>query len=265
MKPLIIYHADCTDGFCAAWLFHKVFPNAEFVPAQYGDKSPEIESEREVYILDFSYPRETMIKMNEWSGKKCIVLDHHKTAEEACKDLDFCTFDINKSGATLALEYLIQNNYIEKTPWLVAYVEDRDLWKWKLESSKDVNTAIRSYPMNFKIWDKLEYTHWNTLAMQGEAINRYRDMIIEQHILRSTEIILGGKVGHGCYCSSSEFISEIAGELAEEYDFGACWFNVDNNKRVYSLRSRGDIDVSDIAKSFGGGGHKNAAGFTIPI
>ena len=30
-----------------------------------------------------------------------------------------------------------------------------------------------------------------------------------------------------------------------------------------SLRSKGDIDVGSVAKEFGGGGHKNAAGCTV--
>ena len=61
------------------------------------------------------------------------------------------------------------------------------------------------------------------------------------------------------------FASEVAGEIAGQdgTEFGACYFEVEQNRFQYSLRSRGDFDVSEIAKKFGGGGHKNAAGFTV--
>lgn len=41
------------------------------------------------------------------------------------------------------------------------------------------------------------------------------------------------------------------------------WWQRFDGKFQFSLRSRGDIDVSEIAKKFGGGGHKNAAGFQL--
>ena len=37
----------------------------------------------------------------------------------------------------------------------------------------------------------------------------------------------------------------------------------DSGQYRVSLRSKGDIDVGKVARSFGGGGHKNAAGFTL--
>ncbi|HRR27704.1 MAG TPA: DHHA1 domain-containing protein, partial [Acidobacteriota bacterium] len=36
----------------------------------------------------------------------------------------------------------------------------------------------------------------------------------------------------------------------------------DGGYRV-SLRSKGDLDVGKVARSFGGGGHRNAAGLTL--
>jgi len=47
-----------------------------------------------------------------------------------------------------------------------------------------------------------------------------------------------------------------------EYQLGI-FFQILNEKKVFiSLRSQGDLDVSEIAKRHGGGGHKNAAAFT---
>lgn len=53
MKPLVLYHANCWDGFCAAWIARKALGECNFVPVQYGQDPPEV-GNREVYILDFS-------------------------------------------------------------------------------------------------------------------------------------------------------------------------------------------------------------------
>jgi len=56
--------------------------------------------------------------------------------------------------------------------------------------------------------------------------------------------------------------SYIAGELAKDRPFGTYYIDRHDGKRQWSLRSRdGGVDVSEIAKAHGGGGHKQAAGF----
>lgn len=303
-KTVVIYHGGCTDGFCAAWLFKHAFPEAQFYSAQYGQPVPYdgvgekgclehgltgIDSDDNVFIVDFSYPREEMLRLaghltlNGAEGS-LLVLDHHKTAEEACRSLDFCRFDSSKSGARLAWEYLrelqVPNNRwygLLHSPMIVDYVEDRDLWRWKLKDSKAINAAIRSYPMTFQQWD--EIYRWigpNQMISEGSAILRYRQGLIDQHVRNAREIEVKGYRVLAANCTCGEIISEVAEALISECSegsrvqddtghrpFGACYFDLANeNKRVYSLRSRGDFDVSVIAKQFGGGGHKNSASFT---
>src|SRR6266568_4571929 len=93
---LIISHAHCSDGLSAAWVFYKIYPDATFVFAKYGDAPPDVNG-KEVYILDFSYPRETLLKTNA-QARGLLVLDHHKSAKEDLEDLLFCQFDMNRSG-----------------------------------------------------------------------------------------------------------------------------------------------------------------------
>ena len=105
MSALVIYHADCYDGFTAAWIARQVMPDCELFPASYGKPPPyELARERAVYVLDFSYPREEMIELNECASA-LRVLDHHKTAEENCRGLAFCDFDMDRSGAGMAWDY----------------------------------------------------------------------------------------------------------------------------------------------------------------
>ena len=79
MTPLVIYHANCWDGFCAAWVARKALGEIEPFPAYYGAKPPNVAG-REVYILDFSYKRPVMREILA-SARSVVVLDHHKTAE----------------------------------------------------------------------------------------------------------------------------------------------------------------------------------------
>jgi len=98
-KLLVLFHASCADGFCAAWICHKIYPDAEYVAVQYGQEPPDVK-DREVLILDFSYPRKQLLAMRS-AAKNLEVLDHHKTAAADLEGLDFCMFDMSKSGARL--------------------------------------------------------------------------------------------------------------------------------------------------------------------
>jgi oligoribonuclease NrnB/cAMP/cGMP phosphodiesterase (DHH superfamily) len=272
MSTIVIYHANCSDGFCAAWIFSKAYPDATFISAQYGDTLPPIDLKDDVFILDFSYPREVMIEL-QTRCKSLHVLDHHKTSQKDCEGLSFCIFNMEKSGAMLAFDYCITNKkigYIHGMIQLVKLVQDRDLWTFRIPYSKELNIAIRSYPMTFKIWDELCNRIANNLSnyliAEGKAIQRYRDNIVDSHIKHATEVIIAGYKIAGCYCSIGEIISEVAGELAKNKLFGCCWFDLSNVRRVYSLRSdENGLDVSAIAKSYGGGGHVHSAGFTTAI
>lgn len=62
------------------------------------------------------------------------------------------------------------------------------------------------------------------------------------------------------------FGSDVGHKLAKDCGtYGLTWHTVDGVEARCSLRSDGDYDVSVIAKQFGGGGHKNAAGFSVPL
>jgi len=269
LPPVVIYHSSCSDGFCAAWILSRVFRGTKFIPAQYGEDPPYIEPGRRVLIVDFSYRKDILLTMNAVAQPAgIVVLDHHKTAEKECDGLDFCVFDMGKSGARLTLEYLENNRLIniDIPSLLVDYTEDRDLWRFALPNSKEVNSAIRSYPFIFEAWDDLSQRSLEDLIIEGAAIERYRNQQIDIHISHAREIEMAGHRVLGVPCTAGEILSEVAGKLAEERPFGVCWFDTRDGYRVYSLRSRnGGYDVAEIAKSFGGGGHKNAAGFRMPM
>lgn len=263
-KGFVIYHANCWDGFCSAWLMHQFSGmDLDYHAAQYGELPPNVRG-RDVWVLDFSYPRQSMQVMAQ-EARNLVVLDHHKTAQAALEGLPYCTFDMGLSGAQLTWNWLCSGHapsLSEFAPWLVDYTADRDLWLWALPDSKEVNAALRSYPLDFEVWDRL-YTEESpeTLKRDGAAILRAEEVTIQVHVARAREINFDGhKV---LSVNATSLFSEIAGRLAEGRPFGIVWFERDG-VRQYSLRSRdGGIDVSEIAKAHGGGGHRNAAGFEV--
>lgn len=280
MKALVVYHKNCWDGFCAAWLFHVAGwgDSVGYVAAQYGDAPPDCNGKR-VYIVDFSYPRDVLRRI----AAQCIslvVLDHHATAQQALANFDHewavdsgidrteTIFDMDKSGARLTLEYLVGHGYLqpEVHPWLVDYTEDRDLWRWKLEQSKAINAAIRSYPLDFEKWDMMAARgpFEGPWLQEGQAILRREQQIIADHLAHVRKVQIAGYLVP--VVNATTLFSDIAGELAAGEPFAACYFDRSDGRRQYSLHSDDNgVDVSEIAKQFGGGGHKHAAGYAVDI
>jgi uncharacterized protein len=278
MKTYVLYHGGCWDGFCAAWVAHGVLKGeVEYVSVQYGQPPPAVEPGSRLYILDFCYSREQLFRW--WTPgpdaiKRLTVLDHHKTAQEALQgfdeecvanglDVPQIVFDIGKSGGRLTWEYF-HGALGEPSPGVVDYTEDRDLWRWALPKSREVNACLRSYPLDFDLWDDFgrlaaEELAWR-FAAPGEAILRRERQIVGEHVRQAHEIELAGH--RVLAVNATVLLSEIAGELAKGRPFGACYFDRGDGKRVWSLRSTEDgVDVSEVARLKGGGGHARAAGF----
>lgn len=266
MKNLCIYHKQCKDGFGAALAvkvyFDKLGEKCEFMPAHYGEPIPDVTG-KNVVIVDFSYPREVLIDM-QYQANSIVVLDHHKTAKDNLEGLDFCHFDMNRSGAMMAWEYFHPN---EKVPQLIKFIQDRDLWKWEMDYSKEFSAGLGLIPLDFSGWETLlDNTACLELIDKGKTILRYQEQQIKRAVSRNSvrKIILAGY--EVPIINTATLVSEICGKLAESYPFAVSYFDTAED-RVYSLRSRNKegIDVSKVAKMFDGGGHKNASGFSIPL
>jgi oligoribonuclease NrnB/cAMP/cGMP phosphodiesterase (DHH superfamily) len=272
LKPLVIYHADCWDGFAAAWIMNRVLENCDFLPCHYGGIIPDVTDRSEVYILDFSFSKDVLMDMS----KKCpkiTLIDHHKTALEELKDVPSTNelkiiLDMNKSGAMLTWEFAYGST-TEKVAKIIEYIQDRDLWKWKLPYSKEFNANLRTFDFDFKTLDISTITCESEIFLEnfieaGKAILRRDKQIVSQHLKHAREVeISEHKV---LVCNATVLFSEIAGELAVNRPFGMCWFHRQDGKYQYSLRSdENGVDVSEVAKEMGGGGHKRAAGFETDV
>jgi nanoRNase/pAp phosphatase (c-di-AMP/oligoRNAs hydrolase) len=252
---IILYHKDCYDGFTAAWLLHKIYPDAKYIPVQYSDPVPASVAGQDVIIVDFSYKRNELEAI-KFTVNSLLVLDHHETAAKNLEGLDYCIFDLNKSGARLVQEHFNIPNH-----WLVDYTEDRDLWRWALPNSKEVNAYIRQTNFDFAEFDKLAALHPETAAHLGTEVLRVENKIINTLVSKAEEVEFDGyKI---LKVNSPLFQSEIGNILAEGRPFSMVYFTNETHT-IYSLRSNKDgIRVNDVAVKHGGGGHPHAAGFKV--
>ena len=280
-KPLVIYHAHCTDGFGAAYAAYRSLGDlADYMPMNYDDKRlshpediRELVDGRVVYVLDFSFP-EAVTKQIIQDSHYFVWLDHHKTAFENWagdeRDLyvdeseyTYIVLNNSKSGALLAWEYFHPNS---EPPIVIKHIDDRDRWQFKMRGSKEVHAALQTdKPWTFDQWDLLTHDdHYGSLFSQGSTIIKAQ----EQQVACTAQYARSCQIGDatGLCVNTNVHISEVGHELTKKSGtFGLVWYLNADNRANCSLRSEGDYDVSAIARRFGGGGHKNAAGFNCDV
>lgn len=258
---VVIYHGNCPDGFSAAWIAHKKFGDQAFYYGlNYNMGTPLWLKGKEVYFIDFCFDDEEMNKIRE-ENKKLVVIDHHITRKDAkIKDTEFI-FDINHCGSVLAWNYFFPN---EKMPKLLDYIEDQDLWLWKKENSKEILAILNLKQFAFDDWEEMSNLLENEKSMDsvihdGAIILQYQKKLIEYACKVADEVDFDG---HRSLVVNSQCLnSEIGHELAKNgIHIGLTW-SQEGRTIFVSLRGDGSVDVSELAKKYGGGGHHNAAGF----
>ena len=275
MRKLCIYHGNCADGFTAAWAARRAIgEDAHFLPATYGDLPPDVAG-KDVFIVDFSYKRPVLEAM-AYTARSITVLDHHKTAAEDLIGLPqpvdwytaggapmpglYALFDMNRSGAGVTWDYFFPG---APRPQLLNHIEDRDLWRFALPGTREIQSEVFSHEYTFATWDKLMQEPLDELARAGEAIDRKHLKDVRELIKVTTRrMVLGG---HNVPIANLPYtyVSDAANILAEGEPFAGCYWDVPGF-RTFGLRSKpGGADVGEIAKLYGGGGHKHAAGFRL--
>ena len=193
------------------------------------------------------------------------MIDHHETAERELGDLSYCHFDISRSGAVLAWQGWFTGQEI---PELLLYVEDRDMWWWRLPCSRAVAAGLTTYPRDFETWSNMTLPGGMAkLAVDGRAVLRYQ----EQQVVRLASQAIWVKMSDYLVpvVNTGVLQSEVCEELliSGESSIAAAYYVVMNEEKQlesrWSLRSAVDgPDVSVLAQNWGGGGHEHAAGFS---
>lgn len=272
-NPLVIYHANCLDGFTAAWAVWKALgDDATYLAASYGEPIPPESTtmDRDVIVVDFSYSFDEMMALAN-NSKSVTVLDHHATAQAALLPLLSSKiisgeFDMDRSGAAMAWDHYHPK---KKRPVLVDAVQDRDLWRFELTNTRAFMACLALVPKEFAAWDDFA----DRIKSQRDAVISSGLLLLEKHDRSVKKYVNGTKLrlnigGHLVLAANipAEFASDVGNGLAEDRDqaFGAS-FTVRHDGVSFSLRSTAyREDVSKIAEGYGGGGHRNAAGFHVP-
>lgn len=314
MKVVCIYHGNCADGFTSAWAFrafaisHRFIGAVTFHAGVYQDPPPDVTGSL-VVMLDFSYKRPVLEKLAEQS-EGILVLDHHKTTAEdlkaggiitdlnaytgvmdwarflancaqdrmeGCRGRVYALLDMERSGAGITWDFFLG---APRHP-LVNHVEDRDLWRFALPGTREIQAAVFSYPYEFEAWDKIadsfdQFGH-TALVTEGAAIERkHHKDIAELTKVVTRPMKFRYPPNDGPAPADLGFIAvpmanlpytltSDAGHLlcGDDYPFAGCYWDTPTG-RVFSLRSRDNgADVGEIAKQYGGGGHAHASGFRV--
>jgi uncharacterized protein len=301
---LIISHKSCPDGFCASFIAHKKYPQAEILPLNHGDPLPLDQVRgKDILVLDFSWKSREDNEAVAAAAKSIWILDHHKTSLQACQGLPYATFDMNRSGAGLTWDYLFgkdspraqdaANNCFDlykyskilkelKRPWYVNYIEDYDLWNHKLTSTKEVNAFLHSLNFDFVEWEELDQIDFLEAAKRGKYVVRNNERRVKLALQQAFEGRLTINQGFDPEAFSCDYsvkivntqytdASEVGAALVESgADIGMTWFERGDGMIQFSFRSLkgGPVDVSKIAALIApgvGGGHQSASGAPVPI
>ncbi len=260
---ICFYHANCTDGAASAAVIKKKYPHATFYPMNHGDPIPVSVKDKKVFIVDFSFKEEILKKFKE-EAKELYWYDHHKTSLPAHKSLQWGIIDLAESGASLTWK---QEYPDQPVPKIIQYVKDKDIWEWKLPFSRPINMALREYegihdPEN-AIWQQL-IDHLTDAEFEkmkewgGRALKSQRMRMVEWS-KNGFELEFEGRRAFAINWTleSSEMGEYIYKELGFEV---AIIFSFVEDHWNFSLRSN-QVDVSQIAVKYGGGGHPGASGF----
>lgn len=299
--PLVIYHANCADGFTAAWAVHKAMP-ADFHAAFYQAPPPDVTG-RDVIMVDFCYAHDIMLQLQR-TARSLLVLDHHKTADEVLapeprikpayltvhringtpecgiaswpdlqaaagwdrdegitKAIIYALIDQQRSGAGIAWDFFHPS---APRPALVNHVEDRDLWRFALPGTREIQSAIFSRPYSFAAWDALAAMDTAELRREGAVLERKHHKDVAELVTACARRMV--IAGHDVPAASIPYTmaSDAGAILAQGEHFAACYYDTAHT-REFSLRSHADgLDVSVVAGLYGGGGHARAAGFRVP-
>lgn len=283
-----VYHDNCHDGLLAAAIVQRAFPGCTLRPGRYTD-AVDIEDYRgkDVILVDFSW-KAGMTASVASVAKSIMILDHHKTAVEELgskleaemelvrlENVDVCrvltVLDMERSGAGLAWDALMPG----PRPWIVDDVEDRDLWRFAIPGSRAVHASVGAcFPMTVESRAKLldaSREERSLMIAGGATILLYHNQLVDEAAKHGQRAVGFGRLGQYsgfavAECSSISLVSDLGHELLGKFPdapFAMVVMPEGPKGRYVSLRSADDReDVSEIAKRFGGGGHRNAAGFT---
>ena len=275
MRRICIYHAGCPDGFGAAWAAWQAWgEDALYVARGHDDALSAADYAGDLVLFaDIAPPLHAWQPLAE-QVERLVVLDHHVSARDRYhadpalaaaveQNGHRVVFDLAHSGAVLTWRHLHEGRPL---PGLLAYVEDQDLWRWQLPKSREVNATISSHLRSFDTWSRLAAAPLETLVAEGTPILRALRMEVDRALASAHPVRVLGQTLEAVNARMQR--AEIGHELAERRAFGTpagVVYRLTGDRVDVSVYSVGDLDVAKLAATLGGGGHRNAAGFSVTL
>ena len=285
----IIYHNYCLDGFTGFYLFMKSnkwkknpivypdVPSAKEVPPNINNKN--------VIIIDVAYHPDILQQIIN-RANKVLYIDHHETHINKIKKMKqiIVIYNINKSGASLVWDHFFHNMTMPK---FVKYVEDNDIGRWgdddtlPFVASMEIYFNLKPNFKNLKKWDKLlDDKYVDSLVKRGKIIMQYKNHLMDKYSKKYSIKYFPSKMVADIDKTTLNKIREykvavinsrcptlslLGKKIVDtvDCDFVILWIYIIDKKEYHvSLRSK-EVNVSDIAKYMGGGGHKLASAFSF--
>lgn len=281
MKTTVIYHSADYDGIFCREIARKFLPDAELIGWNFGDTLLDPNADC-IYILDLSPDCLQPEARLSWS--RFIWIDHHKTSIEkygneipgyridgvaACR-LAWQWFTIYEEQGS---EYLpSKEDFINRKvtePWAVRLAGEYDIWDKRDPDAETFQYALIAEPLTPTGWSTLlddDRTLVNLLLAKGAVCQRYAQNV-DASICKSRTWIMEWE-GLKFLCINSArfnslvFAARDVPETGHDALLGFCFDGKCWTVSLYHAKHRTDLDLSEIAKRHGGGGHRGACGFT---
>ena len=284
MFDVIIYHSNCVDGFSSFYCFwkFKLLKNnfRAIIDKPSATECPNGLENKDVVIVDVAYKNDIILKITN-KAKSVLFIDHHKTIIDDVQQIKAknlkIIYNIDECAASLSWKYCssIAENKVNM-PKVIKLVRDNDIGLWYIKETKPFITAIRLY-LNIRHASINDLKKFDLLLNENELkkiITLGETYIVyKNHLIN--EIIQGYTMKKFKFEShiynvavintNSPLNSEIGTEIAKlpNVDFCIVWY-YNHRKKFYLLSFRSKkIDVGEIAKKYGGGGHTLASACTI--
>jgi len=252
------------DGRAAAAVVQRHEGTVELRPHSYGLPRPTGAWRRRVYLVDLAL---TLADMQELAREASELhwYDHHESSVRLREALGWGVIRTDQSGSMLTWHELFPG---EAPPTVLAYVEDKDLWRWQLHDSRAINAGLAERFSSGPL-DGLLDADLDEMAELGRPVldrqKRRIDVLVAQGMAVREPYGLRG--AHALVVNSLEHVSELGERIyssREEgglgYDLAICFALRSDGKWIHCLRST-SVDCRIIAEARGGGGHRCAAAY----
>jgi oligoribonuclease NrnB/cAMP/cGMP phosphodiesterase (DHH superfamily) len=176
-------------------------------------------------------------------------------------------YDASRSGATIAWTYFHPDTPM---PRLLAHIQDEDLYTFTMPDTRPVGVYLAAQEYDFALWDNIaqELENETTRAAFLEKANiylEYFEKLVQISVDHAHPVVFEG---HTVLLANSAPVrtlkSAIGNALLKKMPPFGLVMSVHPNGLGVSIRGDGTLDVSEIARKYGGNGHPKSSGFRIP-